>query len=764
MDFEKFKARLYEFDALRESDEIRDGIFPRIEPKYAEHWPSEIDNRLHITLRKAGFRRPYLHQSEAIIESLQGNDVVLESPTASGKTLSFAVPMLDVLLRNPGSHALMIYPMKALAYDQRSQLSTLCKPLGLRIATYDGDTSKPRRKELRANLPHILISNPEILNNSLLAHRDTIWTRFLKNLKIIVVDEMHEYRGLFGTNMALSLRRFFLHLNRIGATPRLFLSTATCANPGEHAANLTGRDVVKVEATDSMRPLRHLAFVNLNVPDFQFWQIFQLRVINAALTALAENLQVLIFCPSKQFIGRTLINCQEIAKKRGFDEKRIFEFSADLLSNKRRNVLERLKSGDFRVIFTTNALELGLDIGGLDGVILAGFPPNTMSAWQQIGRAGRGWDKDAFVLFYALNDPIDQYFVKDIDAFRNRPLDHLVADPNNKQIIENHMLSLKEETGGILNESDEAILGKTFYEEAKHSKKKPIIGIKKGQYQYHLSKILRGGIGQTFQLYDIKDMNDPIGKVGDLRRFRELYIGAIFSFMGNKYRVKGHQEQAIVLEEAEQYLRSDPHFLSDIYPDVPTDGIEYVNEWQVYYGTLTLNINPTGYKVVDERGGGEGRTVSRGGPWDSFNRKDLHTVWFNIPMTDENAEGIGALEHLLRVGAMFVIPADRYDASTWSKLGDGLRIFYYENYEGGIGLARKLFEIWPKALDKGIAIAEKCTCEKSCQRCIEPAKSWNLSDAEIDKRAGITLARKLLAARDSGVSGRVGKGAMNPEE
>lgn len=759
MDFEKFKARLYEFDALRESDEIRDDIFPRIEPEYAKHWPSEIDNRLHITLRNAGFRRPYMHQSEAIVNSLRGNDVVLESPTASGKTLSFAVPMLDALLRNPGSHALMIYPMKALAFDQRSQLSALCEPLGLRIATYDGDTNRARKKELQKKLPHILITNPEYLNNSLLAHRDTLWKRFLRNLRYIVIDEMHEYRGLFGTNMALSLRRFFLHLSQIGVTPRLFLSTATCENPEEHAGNLTGRCVEKVEATESMRPRRYLTFVNLKVPDFQFWQIFQLRVINAALTALAENLQVLIFCPSKQFIGRTLINCQEIAKKNGFDEQRIFEFSADLLSEKRRDVLERLKSGDFRVIFTTNALELGIDIGGLDGVILAGFPPNTMSAWQQIGRAGRGWDKDAFVLFYALNDPIDQYFVKDIDAFRNRPLDHLVADPNNKQIIENHMLSLKEETGDNPNELDEAILGKTFYEEAKQSKKKPISGITKGSYQYDLSLMLRGGIGKTFKLFDINDMTKPIGKVGDMRRFRELYNGAIFANMGSKYRVKAHQEQAIVLEKAEPYLRTDPHFLPDIFPGVPTEGVEYANEWQVLYGTLTLNINSTSYKLVDERGGGEGRIISRGGPWGSYNRKNLHTVWFNVPSKDDNAKGIGALEHLIRVGAMFVIPADRFDASTWSKLGNGLRIFYYENYGNGIGLARKLFDIWPEALNKGIAIAEKCSCEKSCQRCIEPAKSWNLSEVEIDKRAGIKLAKKLMASKDKGITGEVRHGS-----
>ena len=755
MDFEKLKKQLYEFDALRDKDEIQEDVVERREPQYAESWQIGIDPNLYITLRNTGIRKPYQHQADAIELSLKGHDVVLESPTASGKTLSFATPMLDTLLRNPSPHALMIYPMKALAFDQLSQLSALCKPLGITIATYDGDTTRERKKEIQANLPHILLTNPEYLNNSLLAHRDTLWKKFLRNLHYIVIDEMHEYRGVFGSNMALSLRRFFLQLERLGASPQVFLSTATCANPKEHAQNLIGRNVKVISVGKVLLPQRHFLFVNLNIPDFQYWKIFQLRIEQAALAALAQGLRVLIFCPTKRFIGTTLINCHRKANELGFDKKHIDEFYSDLTPEKRRDILPRIKSGEIRVIFTTNALELGLDIGGLDGVILAGFPSNIMSAWQQVGRAGRGWDKDAFVLFYAMNDPIDSYFVKDINAFLNTPLDHLVADPNNEQLIEDHMASLIEETGGKLYPPDENVLGKTFYDKARQTNARPGRGITRGAIQYELSKKLRGGIGKSYALHY---GTEKLGQVGAIRRFRELYPGAIFSIMGRRY-VARHTEQGIELEDIAQYLRTDPHFVTRIYANPPFSGEAYDNIWEVYYGTVNININPTGYKLVDER---SDKVLKRGDAWNSFNRYNLHSVWFSIPTTDDSSLGIGALENLLRLGARFVIPADHFDYSTWSEHRDGLLIYFYEIYQGGIGIARKLFEVWPTALKKGIDIAEDCICKKGCQRCIEPPKSWNMSGADIDKRAGIKLARQLLNAHRKGPDHKYRDGGMIP--
>ena len=744
---ERFKNQLKEFDALRDDDTVQTGMVERIEPQYADGWPAQLDLSIRDALCDVGVPRPYQHQADAIGRVLEGVDVVLESPTASGKTLAFTVPMLDSLVCNPGSHALMIYPMKALAFDQRSQIDQICKPLSVESWPYDGDTPEDIKKVLRTHAPQILLTNPEYLNMSFLAWREQ-WENYLRSLRYVVIDEMHEYRGFFGGNMALLLRRFFLHLNHIGAFPRVFLSTATCANPAEHAKNLTGRDVEVVSARDVLRPQRHFMFVKPVIPDYRYRDILRLRVEQAALTVLTEGLQTLVFCPTKRFLEEAFRNCQRKAKESGQDPGRISAFHADLKNDDRQDIQQKIKSGDLRVVFATNALELGLDIGGLDGVILAGFPPSIMSAWQQIGRAGRGWDKDAFVLFYAMNDPIDQFFVGNLSAFLNKPFDQLVVDPSNEELIQNHLASLAEETDGDVRHADESVLGDAFYKAAKKAG-----GTVPRGYKPQMKLNLRGGIGQSFQL---KRGSEEIGQISAMRRFREAYIGAIFTFFGQKYRVHSHEENAVVLVEAEPHLRTDAGFYTVLSQKDFFDGFAY-GDIQVYYGSLNIITNFTGYKLVDEL---TGDVKGDGGTEDSLFMNDLYAFWINVPPGPSTTAGIGALEHLFRVGAMFVIPADRFDTSTYSKVGEEPTAFYYENYRGGIGVAKKLFEVWQTALEKGIEIASNCECRSGCPNCIEPAKSYNISNADIDKVRGIELARNLLAAAQNGPDRKFHNGMM----
>lgn len=271
------------------------------------------------------------------------------------------------------------------------------------------------------------------------------WSNFLRNLQYIVLDEMHEYRGFFGSNMALLLRRFFLHLKMLGVSPRVFLSTATCANPSEHAKNLIGRDVEVVSASQ-FRPRRHFIFVNPSIPDYMYRDILRMKVESATLACLQKGLRILVFCPTIKFLGEAYKNCLKKAEERDLKAKQISPFFAGMPSKKRQEIQRDIRTGKITVVLTTNALQLGLDIGGLDGIIMAGFPPSVMSAWQQIGRAGRGWDQDAFVLFYSINDPIDSFFSGNLDAFLNKPLDSLVIDPSNEELIKRHLDSLKAET------------------------------------------------------------------------------------------------------------------------------------------------------------------------------------------------------------------------------------------------------------------------------------------------------------------------------
>ena len=733
-DMKEFKTQLEEFGALRDNDEIQEGTLEHIQPKSADESLPKLQVSVRDVLSNIGIDRLYQHQADAISKSLGGVDVVLESPTASGKTLAFTVPMLDALVRDRDAHALMIYPMKALAFDQRAQIEQLCKPLSIEISPYDGDTDKEHRAELRANPPQILLTNPEYLNMSFLANRH-LWENFLRNLKYLIIDEMHEYRGFFGGNMALSLRRFFLYLDSVGANPNVFLSTATCANPQEHAKNLTGRDVQIVSAGDVLRPKRHFLFVNPEVPDYRHREIVRLRVEQAALSVLEQGLQALVFCPTKRFLEETFKNCQSIAKDKKLDPNKMSAFHADLEAPDKREIQQQIKDGDISAVFTTNALELGLDIGGLDGVILAGFPPNVMSAWQQIGRAGRGWDKEAFVLFYAMNDPIDQFFVGNLDAFLNKELDALIVDPNNEELIKNHLLSLTEETNATLPASAKNILGTAFYDIAKKNPGKPPRRRAK-KPQIGLGNRLRGSFGQS---YDLKFDDKKIGQISEMRMFREAYIGAIFTFFGQKYTVHAHEERAVVLNETDQHLKSEPSFYTRLVSLDTIDNVSY-DDIEIHYGTLDLSINFTGYRIIDERNDEE---IDSGSNNQSKYLNNRHAFWVYIPPGESANEGIGGLEHIIRVGAMFVIPADRFDTTTYSTAGEEPVASYYENYPSGIGIAKKLYAVLPQVLEKGIKIAEDCDCPSKCQNCIEPAKSYDLSNSEIDKKRGIELAKNL---------------------
>ena len=747
----QFKEQLKKFDALRDDDEIQTGTVECIQPQYAQEWSSELHPSVRNALIHAGITTPYKHQAEAISKSLNGADVVLESPTASGKTLAFAAPMLDALVSNPGSHALMIYPMKALAFDQREQIEQLCEPLSIESFPYDGDTDKEWRDLLRNHPIPILLTNPEYLNMSFLAYKEQ-WEGFLRNLRYIIIDEMHEYRGFFGANMALLLRRFFLHLNRIGANPRVFLSTATCANPVEHAKNLTGRDVEVISARDTFRPKRHFIFVNPAIPDFRYREIFRLRIEQAALSIFANRLQALVFCPTKRFLEDALRNCKRKAEEQGLNPDEISPFHADMKSDDRREIQQKIKDGEIRIVFTTNALELGLDIGGLDGVILAGFPSNIMSAWQQIGRAGRGWDKEAFVLFYAMNDPIDRFFVGNLKVFLNKPLDELVIDPSNEELIRRHLPSLTYETDGGLSAHEERILGSEFYDIFQTN-----TGTVPKGFKPHQNLNIRGSIGQSFEL---KRGNEKLGQISEMRRFREAYIGAIFTFFGRKYSVHAHEADAVVLADTEHNLRTDPSFFTVLMPTDVFNGVAY-DEIEVYYGVLNLTMNFTGYRIVDERTG-EPRELHQTN--DAYYQNNLHAFWINVPPSERTTDGISALEHIIRVGGMFVIPADRFDTSTYSKISDEPTAFYYENYSGGIGVAKKLFSVWQDVLRKGIEIAESCECRSGCQNCIEPAKNYNTSNAEdkIDKRGGIALATHILEKVERGPDRKFQDGMMVP--
>lgn len=762
---------LQNFDALRNGevggDLVQRRVLDPVSPVYGSHAAvDQLNNRLKAALERNGIHRFYQHQSEAIAQALEGANVVLQAPTASGKTLAFLIPMLESLCE-PGAHALMLYPTKALALDQRDQLQKLTKAMpGRSIESwwYDGDTDREHRTALRKNPPSILITNPDMLHNSFLGHSDQ-WAAFYQGLKWVVVDEMHEYRGYFGSNVAMILRRFSYHLARQGVRPQFFLCSATCANAKEHAQNLTGLEFTEVNANGAMRPTREYVFVRPDIPDYQYWEILQLRTVLAGLACLAEGKSVLAFCPTRKFAEA----CHPIAmreleklKEAGellVDPSAVRVFRSGLAVEERHAVQEGLKSGQVKLVFTTNALEMGIDIGGLDGVILAGFPDSMMSAWQRIGRAGRSWDSQAFVLYFARNNPLDRFYAANLDTCLNKPLDDLVVNPGNEDLIEKHLGSLLFESPDLT--SDASILGPAMEKRAREQIARGAMPVRSGRWRPHPSLNIRGGGAGMFVL---KEGNQEIGTLSGQQQFREAYQRAIYMHGGRTYRVKeialtGSSGGEIVLESADPWLRTQASTFTTLSEQDIYAGRRWVGEGteiNAFYGRVLITDSLNSVQEVDER---TGEVLDQWTPQNnSAQFSNAHAFWLMEQQPiDVSAAAINAFQQLLRVGALFSVPLDAHDIFPHAVAREQ-KAYIVESYPGGIGVARKILEKWRSVLKVGSDMALACSCAQGCPNCIVPPRSTD----DMDKVGAAEFAHLLLDATGRCASGMYRDGLWVP--
>ena len=746
---------LRRFDALRDTpggDVVNQATLDSITPNYADESVFDhLSPALVHALRQRGIKRLYEHQGEAILKAIKGN-VVLQAPTASGKSLAFQLPMVDTLIRQPASHALMLYPNKALAQDQREQLRGVCDHVGEpRIESwwYDGDTPREEREQLRKHPPKILITNPDMLHNSFLGHADQ-WQGFFQTLQWVIVDEIHEYRGYFGSNVAMILRRFSHHLAQQRVHPQFFLCSATCANAKEHAQNLTGVPFEEVNANSSVRPKRQFFFVKPNIPDFRYWDILQLRTVNAGLACLASGKSVLAFCPTRKFAESchsTAMRQIEEHRQSGtldVDPETVKVFRAGLSAELRNTIQAGLKEGTVRLAFTTNALELGIDIGGLDGVILAGFPDSMMSAWQRIGRAGRSWKSDAFVLYFARNNPLDQFYAANLNTFLNKPLDDLVVNPENEDLIEKHVPSLLFETSGL--DGGREILGDALHDAAAAKLDEGSKPVRTGRWRPHSQLDIRGGGGGNFEL---KEGSRTIGTLSRQQQFREAYERAVYMHGGKRYRVQriifAGSGGEIALGSVDQFLATNPAGFTTVSEQDLYAGKRWAStdiEVQTFHGKVGIMENIQSVEEIDDR---TGSVRDRWQPKANSARfENAHAFWISqITRTEGGGDGILALQHLLRVGAIFSLPLDAYDIFPHAVAKDR-KAYLVETYPGGIGVARKAMERWRNILHTGIKIAESCICRKGCPNCIVPPRSRQ----NLDKVSGIVLARSLLDATE----------------
>lgn len=744
-------------DGLRRFDALRDGAdggrgdkvflssLQRCPPEYApQDYLDVFPSILRDALEAQGISRLYAHQAEAIELIRSGADVVLEAPTASGKTHCFNIPMIEMLQTNRDARAIMIHPMKALSNDQRRQFHDLAMSLadkgGRRIESwiFDGDTDREHRQAIKMSPPEVLLTNPEMLHQSFLGWCDQ-WTGFLRSIRLIIIDEIHEYRGYFGTNVALLLRRFLAKLHQLGARPQLVLATATCGNAEEHAYHLTGRRCTLVRASTAMRPERHFAFIEPDIPDFHFHNVYRIRIARAALACVADGLTALVFCPSRRFAEDAAILATRDSEELGVDPDTVAPYRSGYDAELRRQIEDGLRDGRYRAVFCTNALEIGVDIGRLDACILAGFPDSVLSAWQRIGRTGRSWEKTAYVLFYAFNNPFDRFFANNMEAFINKPLDKIIIGVDNEELMRKHLPYLVYETRGELTDELRDELGSPFLEFAR----KQTAGTKPvhGHSPPYNSLSIRGGSGATYKLMY---KNKEIGTMSDHHVFREAYVGAIYNHFGRPYQVLAHGADEVHLEDAEPYLRTEGVFWTVTQTSEILAGRRYKGQLATCYGRLTVFENFGGYRLIDVR---SDTVVNKE---QSALARPLNVRGFWIELADPSVLGtdhapadLFGVEQLVRVGSPFVIPCDRHDLGTLTRLEAPASVYLYETVPGGIGVAEKALDVWQEVMDSGIRIAEVCGCRNGCPSCLVPPRMPPGLD-EPRKMPAIALAQRLL--------------------
>jgi DEAD/DEAH box helicase domain-containing protein len=733
---------------------------PAQEGRFAEY-PSGVHPRLLSALQEKGYQKLYSHQRTSW-EILQGGGhIVVVTPTASGKTLCYNLPVLNAILNDPASRAIYLFPTKALAQDQRAELDEIIDllPEGVRIHTYDGDTPQDARKAIRS-IGQIILTNPDMLHAGILPHH-TKWINLFKNLKYIVIDELHNYRGIFGSHLANVLRRLIRVARFYGASPQFILCTATIANPMEVAERMIEEPVILIDDNGAPRAEKFFIFYTPPVVN-EFLGIRRSYINEARRVAgvfLRNNLQTIVFAQSRLNTEVLLTYIKEDIETAIHKEGLIRGYRGGYLPLKRREIEKGLREGHILGVVSTNALELGIDIGSLDVAVLAGYPGTIASTWQRAGRAGRKTGKSAAVLV-ASSSPLDQFIVHHPDYFFANSPEKALINPDNLSILISHVECAafelpfgdgetfgKLDIGGVLK----------FLEEEKllhHSQNKwywtsdayPADGVS-----------LRSISSDNFVVVDATDETQAIAEVDFSSALTTLHPKAIYLCEGEQYFV-----EKLDFEERKAYVKK-----TDV--DYFTDAIDYtkikildvfdkkkLNRCLISHGEVHVATQVVGFKKIKLF------TQENVGAGDlSLPQNEMHTTayWLTVPApllqslpfsSEEKINGLFGLAYLLHHVSPLFMMCDLHDVGV--SVGDNLtgesvpprdmplrvatfdenpvftepefepNIFIYDNFPGGIGLSPALFDLEKALLRHSLQTINVCPCQEGCPSCVGPSR------------------------------------------
>jgi len=763
--------------------------------------PDTIDPHLGDALRARGIEALYRHQAQALDLLGKGGHCVVVTPTASGKTLCYNLPVLQGLLTEPATRALYLFPTKALAQDQLAELEELARTLpALRIHTYDGDTPQDARRAVRARA-NVVLTNPDMLHAGILPHH-TKWIGLFQNLRYVIIDELHTYRGVFGSHLANVLRRLQRICRHYGAAPQFICTSATIANPQELAERLIGSPVGLVAENGAPAGEKVVVFYNPPVVNAELGirRPYLKEASRLATPFLRARVPTIVFTGSRLAQEVVLTDLKAAVERAPAFTDVIRGYRGGYLPNRRREVERGLRAGDVLGVVSTNALELGVDIGRLDVAMLAGYPGTVASTWQQAGRAGRRTGLSAAVLV-ASSAPLDQFIISHPDYFFGSPPEHGLINPDNPYVLASHLKCAAFE---LPFAEDELFGGEDVGRYLRLLEEEGLLHRAGGRYHWtsesypadHLS--LRSVASDNFVVIDSTHQTlEPVDAVRRLTRKREVIAEvdwkSAFAMVHPKaiYLIEGQQfeVQELRFREDEEKVAYVKRVQVDYFTDAVTaKGVWALDRFQgdatgsagagrVEQGELLVAEQVVGFKKIkfdtmENVGAGEvelpQQEMQTAGLWLTLRPEVLATISAD---RDALVDGLRGLAYLLHHLAPLFLMCDVRDLGSW--LGDAAppepgrdaprgprvltterararllaaeefepTIYLYDSQPGGVGLTERLFELVAPLFARARDTLRTCPCRAGCPSCVGPVN-------EVGRRAkpmAVALLDRLVA-------------------
>lgn len=723
-------------DMFQQEEKYRSNIvtWKTIEPKEAKtaRFPEDVSPVLREALLNRGINELYTHQASAYKEATDGHSFVAVTPTASGKTLCYNLPVLDTILKDPSSRALYLFPTKALAQDQKSEINELIDEMevDLKGYTYDGDTS-PTIRQIVRKAGHIVMTNPDMLHSAILPHH-TKWVSLFENLKVIVIDELHTYRGVFGSHVANVIRRLKRICSFYGSDPIFICTSATIANPKELAEELTGEAIALINNNGAPTGRKHFVLYNPPVVNqaLNIRRSATLEARNIAVELLRNNIQTIVFARSRVRVEILLTYLQQL-EQRELGPMSIMGYRGGYLPKQRREIEQGLRSGNIKGVVSTNALELGVDIGQLQACVLTGYPGTIASTWQQAGRAGRRQD-ESVVFVVASSSPLDQYMITHPDYFFERNPEEARVNPNNLIILVDHVkcaaYELPFKQGDTFGGEDvEDVLEFLTEEQLLHHRADRWFWMNDAFPAHNVS--LRSASQENVVIID-QTTAANVKVIGEMDRFSAmtlLHEEAIYLHQGVQYQVEllDYEEKKAWVREVDVDYYTDANLAVQLKV-LEEDQHDQLSHTTATYGEVMVNAMATIFKKIKF----ETHENIGSGPI-HLPEEELHTnaCWFEFPESfvqtmGENRleEGLLGLGNVLRNVAPLFVMCDVSDLHVTPQIkaihSNKPTIFFYDRYPGGIGLSERVYQDLGLILKEAESIVVGCECESGCPSCV----------------------------------------------